>query len=134
MRDETEFSLDALFPDLETYHPPKPVEPTPSKQLTKHDIIKLTLALEEVVDRNAARRMLLHHVEPPIKPYVPKIQQEVPLYIKMAQLAAVRGNIPELQSRLMEYLQASKAAPQAGVIVAEGPLGIGATIIQKTIH
>lgn len=107
MSSKTEFSLDYLFPDLETPETalaPQVTERTP-KPLTVHDIIKLTLALEEVVDQQSSRRMLLHHVEPPLKSYIPKMSQEVPLDLKLAQIAAVQGDIPQLQKHLIEYLK-----------------------------
>ncbi len=119
MRDDTEFSLDALFPDLENYSDSKKIEPEISQPLTRHDLVKLVLALEEKVDRTSARRMFLHHVEPPLKPYVPKLQQDVPLYLKLAQTAALRGNIPDLQASLMDYLRESKSLTPAGVVVLE---------------
>ena len=119
MRDNTDFSLDTLFPDLENTSDYKEIELKKPQSLTVHDITKLVLALEETVDRNAARRMLLHHVEPPIKPFIPKTHQEVPLDLKLAQASALKGNINALQSHLMDYLKESKNLPRNQVFVVE---------------
>ena len=110
MASKTEFSLDFLFPDLEdpTTSQASQLPESSRKPLTIHDIIKLTLSLEEVVDKQAARRMLLHHVEPPLKSYIPKMSQDVPLDLKLAQIAAVQGDIPRLQRHLAEYLKEAK--------------------------